>query len=76
MSSPSSWPATRLDQVLASSRAQGRAALGLYLPVGYPTLPISLDALHLMGQTADILELGVPHHVSDRWSDQIAGDLR
>lgn len=58
----SSWPPTRLDQVLTTSRAQGRAALGLYLPVGYPTLAISLDALHLMGQAADVLELGVPHY--------------
>ncbi|MGW0881396.1 tryptophan synthase subunit alpha [Streptomyces sp. NPDC002671] len=59
---PSSWPAAlRLDQALAASRAQQRAALGLYLPVGYPTRTTSLDALHLMAQSADVLELGVPH---------------
>ncbi|MFF9458046.1 tryptophan synthase subunit alpha [Streptomyces flaveolus] len=61
MSLTSSRPISRLDHVLASSRAQKRAALGLYLPVGYPTLSASLDALHLMGQSADILEIGVPH---------------
>jgi tryptophan synthase alpha chain len=54
-------PAARLDYALAASRAQGRAALGLYLPLGYPTLAGSLDALHLMGQAADVLEIGIPH---------------
>ncbi|NGO40633.1 tryptophan synthase subunit alpha [Streptomyces ureilyticus] len=56
-----SWSAARLDYALATSRAQGRAALGLYLPVGYPTRTASLDALHLMAQAADVLELGIPH---------------
>jgi tryptophan synthase alpha chain len=59
---PVARPAARLDDALAASRAQGRAALGLYLPVGYPTLADSLDALHLMGQAADVLELGIPHN--------------
>ncbi|MER7223341.1 tryptophan synthase subunit alpha [Streptomyces rubradiris] len=61
MSVTSSRPASRLDQILTLSRAQKRAALGLYLPVGYPTLSASLDALHLMGQAADILEIGIPY---------------
>ncbi|MFD4412482.1 tryptophan synthase subunit alpha [Streptomyces sp. NPDC058475] len=55
------WSAARLDHALAASRAQRRAALGLYLPVGYPTRAASLDALHQMAQSADVLELGVPH---------------
>ncbi|QKZ20321.1 tryptophan synthase subunit alpha [Streptomyces chartreusis] len=59
-STPPSWAAARLDYALAISRAQNRAALGLYLPVGYPTRTASLDALHLMAQSADVLELGVP----------------
>ncbi|MET7605893.1 tryptophan synthase subunit alpha [Streptomyces avermitilis] len=54
--------ATRLDYALEVSRAQKRAALGLYLPVGYPTRAAGLDALHLMAQSADVLELGIPHH--------------
>ncbi|MFJ9379287.1 tryptophan synthase subunit alpha [Streptomyces sp. NPDC101455] len=64
---PVARPAARLDDVLAASRAQGRAALGLYLPVGYPTFADSLDALRLMGQAADVLEIGIPHthHVLD-----------
>ncbi|MFJ9893617.1 tryptophan synthase subunit alpha [Streptomyces sp. NPDC091280] len=55
------WPASRLDHTLAACQAQDRAALGLYLPVGYPTRSGSLDALHLMGQAADVLEIGIPH---------------
>ncbi|MET9578756.1 tryptophan synthase subunit alpha [Streptomyces massasporeus] len=56
-----SWSAARLDYALATSRAENRAALGLYLPVGYPSRIASLDALHLMARHADILELGIPH---------------
>lgn len=55
------WPASRLDHTLAACRSQDRAALGLYLPVGYPTRSSNLDALHLMGQAADVLEIGIPH---------------
>ncbi|WP_432156856.1 tryptophan synthase subunit alpha [Streptomyces sp. bgisy153] len=58
---PSSRPASHLDRALAASYAEARAALGLYLPLGYPTRAASLDALHLMGQSADVLEIGVPY---------------
>ncbi|MGW0844275.1 tryptophan synthase subunit alpha [Streptomyces sp. NPDC002787] len=58
---PSSRPASHLDRALAASRAESRAALGLYLPLGYPTRTASLDALHLMAQSADVLEIGIPH---------------
>lgn len=61
-SMPASWSAARLDYALAASRSEQRAALGVYLPIGYPTRPASMDALHLMAQHADVLELGVPHH--------------
>ncbi|MGW1564109.1 tryptophan synthase subunit alpha [Streptomyces sp. NPDC002144] len=61
ITSQPSWAALRLDHALAASRAEQRAALGLYLPVGYPTRHTSLDALRLMAHSADILELGVPH---------------
>ncbi|GAA2767590.1 tryptophan synthase subunit alpha [Streptomyces paradoxus] len=56
-----SWSAARLDYALATSRSEQRAALGLYLPVGYPSRTASLDALHLMAKHADVLELGLPH---------------
>ncbi|MFD7462840.1 MULTISPECIES: tryptophan synthase subunit alpha [unclassified Streptomyces] len=58
---PSSRPASHLDRVLAASHAEARAALGLYLPLGCPTRAASLDALHLIGQSADGLEIGAPH---------------
>ncbi|MFE6412124.1 tryptophan synthase subunit alpha [Streptomyces sp. NPDC057837] len=59
--SPTWPPAGRLDRALASSHAKRRAALGLYLPLGYPTRTASLDALQLMAQSADVLEIGIPH---------------
>jgi tryptophan synthase alpha chain len=55
-----SWSAARLDYALATSRGEQRAALGLYLPVGYPSRTVSRDALHLMARHADVLELGLP----------------
>lgn len=52
-------PSARLDRALHA--AEGRAALVTYLPVGYPSVARSLDALRCMGRHADILELGIPH---------------
>ncbi|MDH6604508.1 tryptophan synthase alpha chain [Streptomyces sp. SAI-208] len=60
--SPHSWSAARLDYALASSREENRAALAVYLPVGYPSRTASRDALLLAARHADVLELGVPHH--------------
>jgi tryptophan synthase alpha chain len=56
----SSRPASCLDHALAVSHAEERAALGLYLPLGFPTRTASVDALQLMGQEADVLEIGIP----------------
>ncbi|MGW3424477.1 tryptophan synthase subunit alpha [Streptomyces phaeochromogenes] len=63
MTAPSSmsWPSARLDQVLAAARLQERAALATYMPVGYPNRITGLDALHVLAQFADIVELGVPY---------------
>jgi tryptophan synthase alpha chain len=48
--------------VLAKTRAQGRAALVGYLPVGFPDLPGSIDAMVAMVQAGvDIVEIGVPY---------------
>ncbi|WP_051853233.1 tryptophan synthase subunit alpha [Streptomyces sp. NRRL S-146] len=57
---PLTKAASRLDQVFAATRAQGRAALAAYLPVGFPTFSQSMDALHAVAAHADVLELGVP----------------
>jgi tryptophan synthase, alpha subunit len=54
-------PPSRLGQALANARGQGRAALAAYLPAGYPTLGQSLDALHLLSTTVDLIEIGLPY---------------
>jgi tryptophan synthase alpha chain len=48
--------------VLAAAKAQGRAALIGYLPVGYPDVPTSIAAMLAMVEGgADIVEVGVPY---------------
>ncbi|MFF3358828.1 tryptophan synthase subunit alpha [Streptomyces sp. NPDC002917] len=49
-----------LGAAFATARAEGRAALAAYWPVGYPTFDQSMNALHAISASADILELGVP----------------
>ncbi len=49
-------------QVLAACRAAGRAALIGYLPVGFPTVEGSIEAMVAMARAgADIVEVGVPY---------------
>ncbi|MBK6443028.1 MAG: tryptophan synthase subunit alpha [Actinomycetales bacterium] len=49
-------------QVLAACRAEGRAALVGYLPVGFPTVQTSIEAMVAMARAgADIIEVGVPY---------------
>ena len=48
--------------VLAKTRAQGRAALVGYLPVGFPDVQGSIDAMVAMVEAGvDIVEVGVPY---------------
>ena len=48
--------------VLAKTRAQGRAALVGYLPVGFPDVQGSIDAMVAMVDAGvDIVEIGVPY---------------
>jgi tryptophan synthase alpha chain len=48
--------------VLAEARAQGRAALVGYLPVGFPDVQGSIDAMVAMVEAGvDIVEIGVPY---------------
>ncbi|HHU39515.1 MAG TPA: tryptophan synthase subunit alpha [Propionibacterium sp.] len=58
--------AGRSGQVLLAAREEGRAALVAYLPVGYPDLDISLDALRAVcepgdGPGVDLVEIGMPY---------------
>ncbi|MFE1199552.1 tryptophan synthase subunit alpha [Streptomyces olivaceoviridis] len=61
MSTPPSWSAALLDGTLTLKGEQDRCALGLFLPVGYPSYSVSMDALHGIAPFADVLELGVPY---------------
>jgi tryptophan synthase alpha chain len=48
--------------VMASTKAQGRAALIGYLPVGFPDVAGSIDAMVAMVEAGvDIVEIGVPY---------------
>jgi tryptophan synthase alpha chain len=51
-----------LTDVLAKCRADNRAALIGYLPVGYPSVEVSIDAMRaLVEGGCDIVEVGIPY---------------
>ncbi|MDQ2783322.1 MAG: tryptophan synthase subunit alpha [Actinomycetota bacterium] len=51
-----------VSEVLERCRAEGRAALIGYLPVGYPDVPVSIAAMTAMVEAGvDIVEVGVPY---------------
>lgn len=51
-----------LSEVFARCAAEGRAALIGYLPVGYPDVEGSLDAMTALAEAgADIVEVGMPY---------------
>ncbi len=51
-----------VSDALAKARADGRAALIGYLPVGYPSVDVSIDAMRaLVAGGADVVEVGVPY---------------
>jgi len=53
---------TALSDALAKARAEDRAALIAYLPVGYPSVDVSIDAMRAMVDGgADVVEVGVPY---------------
>jgi len=54
--------ASQVGERLDGLRAQGRAGLVGYLPVGYPTVPGSIDAVRTMIDAGvDVVELGMPY---------------
>lgn len=54
--------AGRLGSVFAACHDEGRAALIGYLPTGYPSVDVSIDALvALVESGCDIVEVGVPY---------------
>ncbi len=53
---------TRVDEVLERTRGEGRAALIGYLPVGFPTVDESIEAMtEMVDAGVDIVEVGVPY---------------
>jgi tryptophan synthase alpha chain len=51
-----------LSDVLAKCRADNRAALIGYLPVGYPSVEVSIEAMRaLVEGGCDVVEVGVPY---------------
>jgi tryptophan synthase alpha chain len=53
---------SELAELLSGTRAAGRAALIGYLPVGYPDVPTSIEAMRAMvAGGADVIEVGVPY---------------
>ncbi len=58
-------------RVLRDAKAAGRAAFVGYLPVGFPSVPGSLDAMRtIVDNGADIVEIGMPY--SDPMMDGLA----
>jgi tryptophan synthase alpha chain len=54
--------ADALADALAKARAEDRAALIGYLPVGFPSVEVSIEAMRAMvAGGADIVEVGVPY---------------
>ena len=59
---PTAGTASVTARRLLELRAEGRAALVGYLPVGFPTVDRSIEAaLALVESGVDVLELGVPY---------------
>jgi tryptophan synthase alpha chain len=53
---------TALSDALAKAKADSRAALIGYLPVGYPSVDLSIEAMRAMvAGGVDIVEVGVPY---------------
>lgn len=55
-------PASRLHDTFAACRAEDRAALIGYLPVGYPSVDDSITTMRTMVEAGcDIVEVGIPY---------------
>ncbi|MEO3784111.1 tryptophan synthase subunit alpha [Actinocorallia sp. B10E7] len=51
-----------LTDVFAQAKAESRAVLIAYLPVGFPTVDTAIEAIiTVLDAGADIVEVGLPH---------------
>ncbi|HEU5266974.1 MAG TPA: tryptophan synthase subunit alpha [Jatrophihabitans sp.] len=69
---------TGVSDALAKARADGRAALIGYLPVGYPSIDVSIEGMRAMVEAgADVVEVGLPYSdpVMDGPTIQAAADV-
>lgn len=48
-------------RVLRRAQADGHTALIGYLPVGFPDVPTSLDAMSALAEHCDLIEIGMPY---------------
>ena len=59
---PGDGSSSRLATSIAKARAEGRAALIAYVPVGYPSVDASIAAMTAAVEAgADVVEVGVPY---------------
>ena len=59
---PTTQHSSGVSAVLAGTKAEGRAALIGYLPVGYPDVDTSIEAMVTMVRAGiDIVEIGLPY---------------
>lgn len=56
-----SFDTGRSGKLFTAARADGRAALVGFMHVGYPDVPISLEALRAMARACDLVEIGLPY---------------
>jgi tryptophan synthase alpha chain len=62
MTSTAAGTITPLSRALAAARAENRAALIGYLPVGFPSVELSIAAMRAMVDGGvDVIEVGVPY---------------
>ncbi|MGW3971038.1 hypothetical protein ACWEFD_17285 [Streptomyces ardesiacus] len=70
-------PLTPASNWLAQRLVQHAPRLGVFLPTGFPSPGDDSAALRIFADRgAGLIEVGIPHHFSERQSVRIGGDLR
>ncbi|WP_425308859.1 tryptophan synthase subunit alpha [Ammonicoccus fulvus] len=61
MSGAPRFDAGRSGRLLTQAKAEGRAALVGFLHIGFPDVPISLEAMRRLAVGCDLVEIGLPY---------------
>ncbi|MER6367207.1 hypothetical protein ABT255_02305 [Streptomyces mirabilis] len=70
-------PLTPASNWLTQRLTQHAPQLGVFLPAGFPSPGDDSAALRIFADRgAGLLEVGIPHHFSERQSVRIGGNLR